>query len=59
MFNKDVLKILEEASESLNKMDKFVTFDGLSNLLSAKQQIVLARTILQVEEQLNENQNDE
>lgn len=59
MLNKDIIKILDDVSDLLNNLDKTTTFDGLSSLWSAKQQIAVVKTILVVEEQLNENTNDE
>lgn len=59
MLNKDIIKILDDVSDLLNNLDKTTTFDGLSSLWSAKQQIAVVKTILTVEEQLNENTNDE
>lgn len=59
MLNKDIIKILDDVSDLLNNLDKTTTFDGLSSLWSAKQQIAVIKTILTVEEQLNENTNDE
>lgn len=59
MLNKDIIKILDDVSDLLNNLDKTTTFDGLSSLWSAKQQITVVKTILTVEEQLNEDTNDE
>ena len=59
MLNKDIIKILDDVIDLLNNLDKTTTFDGLSSLWSAKQQIAVVKTILTVEEQLNENTNDE
>lgn len=59
MLNKDIIKILDDVSDLLNNLDKTITYDGLSSLWSAKQQIAIVKTILVVEEQLNENTNDE
>lgn len=59
MLNKDIIKILDDVSDLLNNLDKTTTFDGLSSLWSAKQQIAVVKTILTVEEQLNEDTNDE
>lgn len=59
MLNKDIIKILDDITNLLNNLDKTTTFDGLSSLWSAKQQIAVVKTILTVEEQLNEDTNDE
>lgn len=59
MLNRDIIKILDDVIDLLNNLDKTTTFDGLSSLWSAKQQIAVVKTILTVEEQLNENTNDE
>ena len=59
MLNRDIIKILDDVTDLLNNLDKTTTFDGLSSLWSAKQQIAVVKTILTVEEQLNENTNDE
>ena len=59
MLNKDIIKILDDVSDLLNNLDKTTTFDRLSSLWSAKQQIAVVKTILTVEEQLNEDTNDE
>lgn len=59
MLNKDIIKILDNVSDLLDKLDKNTTIDGLNSLWSAKQQVAIVKTILIVEEQLNENTNDE
>ena len=59
MLNKDIIKILDNVSDLLDKLDKNTTIDGLNSLWSAKQQVAIVKTILTVEEQLNENTNDE
>lgn len=59
MLNKDIIKILDNISNLLDKLDKTTTIDGLNSLWSAKQQVAIVKTILTVEEQLNENTNDE
>ncbi len=59
MLNKDIIKILDNVSNLLDKLDKNITIDGLNSLWSAKQQVAIVKTILTVEEQLNENTNDE
>ena len=59
MSNKDMIKILNEALESLNNLDRLVTIDGYNDLWSAKQQLVILRTILTVEEKIDEDTLDE
>ena len=59
MLNKDIIKILDNVSNLLDKLDKNIAIDGLNSLWSAKQQVAIVKTILAVEEQLNENTNDE
>lgn len=59
MSNKDKMKILDDILESLNNLDKLVTIDGYNDLWSAKQQTVILKTILNIEEKMNENEISE
>ena len=59
MTDKDKIKILDEALNSLNKLDRLITIDGYNDLWSAKQQIVILKTILSIEEKMNEDEIDE
>ena len=55
MSNTDKIKIADEILNSLNNLDKLVVIDGLNDLLSAKQQLVLLKTILTIEEKMDED----
>ena len=59
MTDKDKIKILDEVLDSLNKLDRLITIDGYNDLWSAKQQIVILKTILSIEEKMNEDEIDE
>lgn len=59
MSNKDKMKILDDILESLNNLDKLVTIDGYNDLWSAKQQTVILKTILNIEEKMNEDEISE
>lgn len=59
MTDKDKIKMLDEALNSLNKLDRLITIDGYNDLWSAKQQIVILKTILSIEEKMNEDEIDE
>ena len=59
MSNEDKLKILNDILESLNNLDRLITIDGYNDLWSAKQQLVILRTILTIEEKMDEDTLDE
>lgn len=55
MTTKEKIKLLEETEECLNKLDAQVAYIGLENLVSAKTNICMLKTIFYIEEQLDED----
>ena len=55
MLNADKIKTIDEILSLLNNLDKLIVIDGFNDLLSAKQQLVLLKTVLTIEEKMNED----
>lgn len=55
MSNADKIKTIDEILNLLNNLDKLIVVDGYNDLWSAKQQLVLLKTVLTIEEKMNED----
>ena len=55
MSNADKVKTIDEILNLLNNLDKLIVVDGYNDLWSAKQQLVLLKTVLTIEEKMNED----
>ncbi len=54
IVNQDRLKLLEEAIEYLDKVDKYTCPLGMSNLMMAKQYIYFVKTSILIKENIDE-----
>lgn len=54
IVNQDRLKLLEEAIEYLNKVDKYICPLGMNNLMMAKQYIYFVKNSILFEESIDE-----
>ena len=54
-LTKDKIDTINKIMKYLDKLDKLIVYDGLADLIRAKEQLVLLKTIITVEDEMNEN----